>query len=1146
MLLALCALLLPAERAWAQVVPDGCPPALGTADIISHDFSVSFCELCAVGTVRIVIENPLRIWNPVDFAEIVVSENLMASGLTYVEDSTRFAGINIAPPPDVEPTVSGLDDSILTWTLPSGFVMPTRPGGAGNRATLIVEFDVERLNPIPGQEGLVLADRRIEATVEFTPSCAPDERYGRSTGPEVLPLREPIPEIIKAGRNLDAGQGPGNYTEWAYGHENDDVIWRIEVRNNGLADLQDFVFSDSMVPGNFQIHHVCATEGDAELAAGGASPGDCMVVAGPADLLGIDVAAEFGNGANPYIVAPARDSGFYYLVGKVTDSCTNRDNSVFDVEWGCQIQSPVGGIRETSTGVTASDSARLSTRSVESGVGVNVALTGTNTGQPMGSKGTVTITINNNSGGTIKGAADGLRLHSVLPEQYVVDPTFAPRVDVAPAYGNTYPGMIDTLAWTNAEPGTFPLVTGEPALPLLNTEMDLVLTSSIPHEDFDDQRHMIRHGDVVTVTFRTVLIDPQYYDKEANLDVRIEAPGSDPPDTDPTESFPITSQLEIWFEEFCTDDEHYRMIDEEDRARPEDLDVDIIGNTLAFILTSTGDPLPLTVALTNNGGHDAEDYLAYVTFGEAMVVQTAPSGCTATSNPPPPLVWQIPVTLPATASVYVCDRGRIRPGATERLRFEVVKNTAESFEDDLTFRADVIGEITLSSGDPLWFPEPTERRDGITDLANNYSLDGLWARVVGYDLLKNQLGICTENNPPPGDPDVEVQIGEECSVHIESGGWFGFETPGFTYIAVKNVQVVDEIPDGQGYISSTDPLASSTSAIKGVQFNPPPEPLDEDWFDWTFNRIDPDERIQEKDHWFRVDVTTRLLNDPIDEVDTPNQHAAISTNVLTSTFDAIFFNQATEQEELYRLSPDTVGFPREVHRRVDLTVTEPRLVVTKEVCNETRYGAGPACSNFVALADDGDAYDTYVYRVTVTNEASSSGVTRAPAYDVTVTSVADPSDQLFVDPLVGDGLDNDADALIDAADAAGEGQITDNTVDNGVPAEILASYTHSDGLLRIDAGESVVLYYRVDPSDEVAPLQRLTNTALASYDSLEGASGNQSDPQGGNGESGGARRYLSEPGAAAIRIIPVEVIPKQVLQVSNSAPSTPGNPQPVS
>ena len=57
-----------------------------------------------------------------------------------------------------------------------------------------------------------------------------------------------------------------------------------------------------------------------------------------------------------------------------------------------------------------------------------------------------------------------------------------------------------------------------------------------------------------------------------------------------------------------------------------------------------------------------------------------------------------------------------------------------------------------------------------------------------------------------GPVDDEVQIGEECEFHIESGGWFGFETPGYDYIEIENVQVVDRIPDGQGYISSTDPF----------------------------------------------------------------------------------------------------------------------------------------------------------------------------------------------------------------------------------------------------------------------------------------------------------------------------------------------------
>ena len=84
-----------------------------------------------------------------------------------------------------------------------------------------------------------------------------------------------------------------------------------------------------------------------------------------------------------------------------------------------------------------------------------------------------------------------------------------------------------------------------------------------------------------------------------------------------------------------------------------------------------------------------------------------------------------------------------------------------------------------------------------------------------------------------------------------------------------------------------------------------------------------------------------------------------------------------------------MGYPRLEVRRIALTVTEPSITVVKEVCNETLYGVGPTCTNFVHLADDGDAYDSYIYRLTVTNEASSLGVPRAPAYDVTVIDLLD-------------------------------------------------------------------------------------------------------------------------------------------------------------
>ena len=59
--------------------------------------------------------------------------------------------------------------------------------------------------------------------------------------------------------------------------------------------------------------------------------------------------------------------------------------------------------------------------------------------------------------------------------------------------------------------------------------------------------------------------------------------------------------------------------------------------------------------------------------GVDRIDETAPSGCTATTNPPAMPVWQTPVALPPTASVYQCDVGVIRAGTTEPLSFEVAK-----------------------------------------------------------------------------------------------------------------------------------------------------------------------------------------------------------------------------------------------------------------------------------------------------------------------------------------------------------------------------------------------------------------------------------------------------------------------------------------
>ena len=345
--------LLPTDRASAQTVPPGCPAALNT-DLIDHDLnanpgvSVSFCELCSRGQVVIEIENPLGNSDDIDFSNIVIQEDLQASGLTYVPNSTIFSGNNIIVPSNVEPAVSAPNGSVLTWDLSdNGFVMNNQSGGPGTRAELFVFFEVERQAGFT-EESLLGADRRMSASVTVEPSCAPGDTYTRSTGTDTLPLREPEPVITKQGRNLDAEQG--RYSDPVYGHEGDNLIWRIRVRNNGDAPLQDFVFDDAITGTNFEILHVCDNESDAEIAAAGGPLNGCDLIGPTTSIAGVDVASRFGPGtpANPYIAAPANGSAFYYFTGRITESCTDEINTVDNVEWGCQSQPPVGGISQTS------------------------------------------------------------------------------------------------------------------------------------------------------------------------------------------------------------------------------------------------------------------------------------------------------------------------------------------------------------------------------------------------------------------------------------------------------------------------------------------------------------------------------------------------------------------------------------------------------------------------------------------------------------------------------------------------------------------------------------------------------------------------------------------------------------------------------
>ena len=398
-----------------------------------------------------------------------------------------------------------------------------------------------------------------------------------------------------------------------------------------------------------------------------------------------------------------------------------------------------------------------------------------------------------------------------------------------------------------------------------------------------------------------------------------------------------------------------------------------------------------------------------------------------------------------------------------------------------------------------------------------------------------------------------MQIGEECSYHVKAGGWFGFLTPGYTPIEVRNVRVDDVLPNGQGYVdrsayNNTGQIDVNPNYQRAAGPTPPTQyDMAEGTLYWTFNETSP--YITQRNEWFEVDVRTRLLNDPIDASGVPNRHAGPSTNTLTSTFNVAFLADDPVNRFIVPYGPSMSVYPPLADRQVSLTVTEPYITVVKEVCNESLDGDGPTCSDWDTAANDGDALNTYIYRLTVTNEAASAGVDRAPAYDVTVTDTLDGSDLAYVIPFGSDGLNNDGDGATDES-APGEGSISNNTVRDlpPDPAVLTFSYTHSTALERINPGDSVQLYYRVDFDDDAAPLQTFTNTAFATYDSLEGEYGRQSDPNPPEpriyGDIGDARDYTSPTASADVQIIPIATQPKRIVALSNTLLA--GSPQDVS
>ena len=1172
-----------------------------TSNVISH-LTTSFCEFCDTGVVNIRITNPTT----TALQNIVLREDLQALGLSYINNSTT-SSIGGAG----NPSIAG---SVLTWD--SGDIPALASLAAG--ATLDISFEVSTFD-----EAQMIADssRDIIADVTFETACT-SGTHNVNSGQFELPLQQPTPQVRKWGRNYDANQN--TWTDDVFASFNDDVIWRVRVRNFGDSYIEALRINDS-ITGNFIINYICPTLGDANDvgANNGVAPGGspCISMTSP-----FNVADPFGSAADPldigYSGAPESRDGNFYYVGRVLENHTDETNNAV-ISWGCAVESPTGGsITTTATGAAGGldidNPADLETVVTTNGLQITQAVTGSNPGQPLGTRGIVTITLDNQTGGSIK----NLEVTASLPAGYVVDNTFGLGAGLSvgdPNYGQpnstqtgafgTYDGFIDTVTRDDAA-----LATADP-LDDLNPHFTLTSSTTNPLNDPAQHVDMMREDDVITIQFGIILVEPTRFDLAADLDVNTENTADG---TDPTSVLTLSNTVSVDFDavdstglQNQTRNVNFNDID----VDAEDLDVDI--SDALFILTNNpGNPLDLNVLLTNNGGHDADNYTMYITFGVTMTVQTVPVGCTLANNPPQNAIfgsdeplWNDPAFIPVDAYVYACDRGVVAPGSTETFTFTVIKNSAGLVEDDLTFRADVVGEIhyadsTAATPNPLLDPAPVSIANTTPNqqLVNNYTLDGIRSRVLGFNLVQSAW-YCAEDVPaepgPPGDiltpavappnlptlfGDLNSQIGEDCAYRIESGGWFGFLTPGFTLIEVRNVEVVQDLPDnlpsltdeGQGFIpfGGSPYNFSSTGDIGlidgvGGTGGATTTPLDNNDITWQFNVAG--NGIITKDEFFRVDFRTRLLNDPVDGLYpvpsgyAPNLHSNISTGVTRTYFDAVFDSPTTgivtisvHPPEDLQGNPNVPGYPDLAGRTVDLTEVEPNIIVTKQVCNETLSvdsnpsAFGTSCAPFLDAVNNGDTNDNYVYRITLTNEATSSPV-RSPAFNIVSTDLFDSSDLMRVFDFLGDGLDNDGDGVVDEADEATLFASFDNTIDNGVPPEIIIDESYNsdpmkDHFARLDSGDTLTFYYRVDPDITIAPLQTLTNTVDMTYDSLDGDSGNQQPPYDYDNsatapdDAGRARIYNSITQEADVTMIPLLAQPITVIAKSNTPMNAPPFP----
>ncbi|MCW9015084.1 MAG: DUF11 domain-containing protein, partial [Gammaproteobacteria bacterium] len=654
-----------------ELLPNTPDIVIPTAQVtLTHDVNNSYCELCNEGEVHLFVRNTGGILA----TDVEVTEDFLATGLQLVPGSVSCVSDEGACVVAVQPTQAGTQVDFTSTNIPLLANLYSAFSAAPNTPQEIeIIFRVRR--PIGDEEALTSVVRNIEATGQYGLFCdqnsATPVRLNALPDNIVLPIQQPVPQVDKQGRNVDAGQTSSQYTDTVYGGRGDRVVWRINVRNLGDANLEDLLVQDIISPVttvNFNFLAVCPAQvpdGEA-LARPFAMPTGCFAPDASQSTVR-DVAGTFGaNGPNGEDVN-SNSNEFIYILGEILDQCTNMNNRA-DVSWGCDGEDgappydTAGGIVLPASPIPAGfdldDTELLSTDVIPAGVTVTAhTAQGIDGGADLGYRGRISFTISNGSGGTIK----NLILRDTLPMGYAIDPTqfvldggsYYLPLTIATNFGNNYNGMVERVLWLNRDGANYENNTAP--------EFQLVSDPNVlPIEEAPDRINIIRHGDDITITFDIVRIADFDFQGAPDIATESSATCTDPrfpggfspiaiinPAADcpapVAAGFPNQSnQLELGFSNSC--DIALRDINGVANTAtlnnisidPEDLDIDVDpGTNRVYILSDPVAFLDLPVEVTNNGGHDASNHYILVTVGGGLSLPIgAPAGCTALIGAP--------------------------------------------------------------------------------------------------------------------------------------------------------------------------------------------------------------------------------------------------------------------------------------------------------------------------------------------------------------------------------------------------------------------------------------------------------------------------------------------------------------------------------